>query len=129
MNCQYHDIVSINEYLHLNNSRPNLFLIHFNVRSLQKKFDKLTNYIMKKLPDIIAITETKLAKNQIVVNIDIEGCNFIHSDSSSRAGGFGLYIKDSLTFTLKEELDLNINSVENILIQVETYDNKKPVLV
>ena len=57
---------------------------------------------MKKSPDIIAITETKLAKNKIVVNIDIEGYNFIHSDSSSRAGGVGLYIKDSLTFILKK---------------------------
>ena len=125
LNCQYHDIVSINEYLDLNINRPNLFLIHFNVRSLQKNLDKLTNYIlqMKKLPDIIAITETKLTKNQIVVNINIEGYNFIHSDSSSRAGGVGLYIKDSLTFTLKEELDLNINSVENIWIQIETSDN------
>ena len=84
---------------------------------------------MKKLPDIIAITETKLAKNQIVVNIDIEGYNFIHSDSSSRAGGVGLYIKDSITFTLKEELDLNINSVENIWIQIETSDNKKPITI
>ena len=65
LNCHYHDIVSINEYLDLNINRPNLFLIHFNVRSLQKNFDKLTNYIlqMKKLPDVIAITETKLAKN------------------------------------------------------------------
>ena len=33
---------------------------------------------MKKLPDIIAITETKLTKNKIAVNIDIEGYNFIH---------------------------------------------------
>ena len=40
---------------------------------------------MKKLPDTIAITKTKLAKNQIVVNINIDGYNFIQSDSSSRA--------------------------------------------
>ena len=131
LNCHYHDIVSINEYLDLNINRPNLFLIHFNVRSLQKNLDKLTNYIlqMKKLPDIIAITETKLTKNHIVVNLDIEGYNFIHSDSSSRAGGVGFYIKDSLTFTLKEEIDLNINSVENIWIQIETSDNKKPITI
>ena len=46
LNCQYHNhyIVSINEYLDLNNSRLYLFLIHFNVRSLQKNFNKLTNY-------------------------------------------------------------------------------------
>ena len=84
---------------------------------------------MKKLPDIITITETKLTKNQIVANIDIEGYNFIHSDSSSKAGGVGLYIKDSLTFTLKEELDLNINSIENIWIQIETSGNKKPITI
>ena len=82
---------------------------------------------MKKLPDTTAITKTKLAKNQIVVNIDIEGYNFIHSDSSSKAGDVGLYIKDFLTFTLKEEIDLNINLVENIWIQIETSDNKKPI--
>ena len=34
---------------------------------------------MKKLSDIITITETKLSKNQIVVNIDIEGYNTIIS--------------------------------------------------
>ena len=71
----------------------------------------------------------QLAKYQFVVNIDIEGHNFIHSDSSSRAGGVGLYIKDSLTFTLKEELDLNTNSLENIWIQIEISDNKKPITI
>ena len=58
-----------------------------------------------------------------------EGDNFIHLDSSSRVGGVGLYIKDSLTFTLKEKLDLNINSVKNIWIQIETSDNKKPITI
>ena len=71
----------------------------------------------------------QLAKNQIVVNIDIEGYDFIHSDSSSRAGGLGLYIKDFLTFTLKEELDLNMNLVENIWIQIETSDNTKSIII
>ena len=59
----------------------------------------------------------QLAKNQIVVNIDIKRYNFIHSDSSSRARGVGLYIKGSLTFTLKEELDLNLYLNQVLLLK------------
>ena len=32
-------------------------------------------------------------------------------------------------FTIKEKLDININSVENIWIQIETSGNKKPITI
>ena len=62
LDCNYHDIASINN--HASNNYNDLLLMYFNTRSLQKNIDKLTHYILqlKKLPDIIAITETKLKK-------------------------------------------------------------------
>ena len=59
--------------------------MHFNTRNLQKNIDKLSHYILqlKKLPDIIAITETKLKKDELQTNIGINGYSFIHSDSDS----------------------------------------------
>ena len=52
-----------------------LFLIYFNIRSLQKNFDYLCNYLfeLKRSPDVIAVTETKLYDNAIHANIDIMG--------------------------------------------------------
>ena len=99
--------------------------MHFNTRSLQKNIDKLTHYILqlKKLPDIIAILETKLEKDELQTNIGINGYNFIHSDSNFQAGGIGLYIKNSISYKIIDELDLKLNFVENIWIEVETKKN------
>ena len=79
------------------------------------------------MPDIIAITETKLKKDELQTNIGINGYNFIHSDSDSQAGGVGLYIKNSIKYKIIDELDLNLNFAENIWIEFET--NKKLIVV
>ena len=51
----------------------------------------------------------------------------MHSDSDSQAGGVGLYIKNSITYKIIDELDLNLNFAKNIWIEVET--NKKSIVV
>ena len=63
------------------------------VRSIQKNFDQLSMILMElqKLPDIIALTETKLSPNQIPTNIDLEGYEFVRCDSLSKSGGVGFY--------------------------------------
>ena len=127
LDCNYHDIESINN--HASNNYNDLLLMRFNIKSLQKNIDKLTYYILQlqKLPNIIAITETKLKKYELQTNIVINGYNFILSDSDSQAGGVGSYIKNSITYKIIDELDLNLNFAENILIEVET--NKKSIVV
>ena len=47
-------------------------------------------------PLIICITETKL-KGIPVVNISLPGYVFIHENSSTNAGGIGIYISKNLT--------------------------------
>ena len=53
---------------------------------------------LQKLPDI-ALIETKLSPNQIPTNIDLEGCEFVRCDSSSKSGGVGFYIKKAVTLS------------------------------
>ena len=127
LDCHYHDIASFNN--HASNNYNDLLLMHFNTRSLQKNIDKLIHYILqlKNLPDIITITETKFKKGELQTNIGMNGYNFTHSDSDSQAGGVGLYIKDSITYKIIDELDLNLNFAENICIEVKT--NKKSIAV
>ena len=59
--CEY---VSCQQHYWFNHKKNNdLFLIHFNVCSLQKHIDQfLNNYLVgfKNQPDIVAISETKL---------------------------------------------------------------------
>ena len=59
-NSEYYDTSELNNKI---NSRKlkDLFMIHMNIRSLQKNFDALHTFLsnLYKMPDIIALTETK----------------------------------------------------------------------
>ena len=76
-----------------------LFLIHINVRSLQKNFDDLYQLISSfaKSPDIICISETRL-KAESIMKVDLPGYNFTDAITPTIAGGVSIYITNSLTF-------------------------------
>ena len=63
----------------------------------------LTTFLanISEMPDIIAISETKITNGQILVNVDINGYDFIHCDSTTKAGGVGIYIKKNVTLQTK----------------------------
>ena len=56
---------------------------------------KLANLLtqLKALPDVLAITKTKLKPDQVHTNINLEGYTFIHSDREKHSGGVGFYVK------------------------------------
>ena len=112
------DINSLNRTL----SKLDLLIMHFNVRRIQKNFDQLSMILteLQKLPDIIALTETKLSPNQIPTNIDQEGYEFVHCDSSSKSGGVGFYIKKAITYKLKRNINLDLANFEDLWIEVLT---------
>ena len=79
-----------------------LFLIHVNIRSIQKNIDNLTNCLfeLKQKPDLILLTETKLIKKRdIIVDISIPGYIFIHEDTTTSAGGVAMYIEVNINYS------------------------------
>ena len=84
--------------------KVSVFLIHFNIRCLQKHIDELNSVLasFKNQPEIVAISETKIIERKINRNIDLDGYNFIQCDSVTRAGGVGLYIKNTLAYKIHE---------------------------
>ena len=92
-----------NKSLH---ASPNdFFLLHFNVRSLSKNKDKIDEFLhdFERLPDLVAISETKLNENSIgTSNISIPNYCFLRNDSPSNAGGVGIYIKESFKFRIRK---------------------------
>jgi len=86
--------------------KDNLYVIHFNVRSLSRNLNKFEEFLndMSRLPDAIAISETKLSSNSST-NINIFNYDFVHNDSPTCVG---VYIKDLLQFRLQNDLSLNL---------------------
>ena len=74
---------------------------------------------MIKQPDIIAITETKIKKENLGFNVALENYDFVHSDSPTNAGGVGLYIKKSIKHHLKCKISLNCRAVEDVWIEMK----------
>ena len=125
--CVYHDITSLNNVVNLKTDK--LFILHFNVRSLQKNIDKLITLLatFSEAPYIIAISETKRTYGQPLVNVDITGYDFIHRVSITKAGGVGFYIKQNLFYKQKSDISINSNFVENMWIEVKT--NNGPLVI
>lgn len=121
-NIKYDEYFSPNKLSDLTASLQNndFYLVHFNVRSLSKNLDKIEEFLcdMARLPDAIAVSETKLNSNSSA-NISIPNYNFLRYDSPSCAGGVGLYIKDTLQFHVRHDLSLNLPQCEDLWLEIK----------
>ena len=125
--CEYVDSQNHNW---LNNKKiGDLFMIHFNLRSLRKNIDKLSDYLagFKNQPEIVAISETKLREGYINRNIELEVYTFLHSDSRTQAGGVGIYIENSLHYSINQCTKICLAKAEHLWVDFST--NQRPVTV
>ena len=84
-NCVYHNQTSLKN---LAISTKGLFIMHFNIRSLQRNFDSFAYYLseLERPPDVIAISETKITKNALHLNINSHDYSFLHCDCETKLG-------------------------------------------
>ena len=85
---------------------------------LNKNFDKLEDLLTRlgKLPDVIAITETKLSSK---LSSFLQGYKFEQSNSKTLAGGVGLFIRDSLDYQIINDYLLNVEDCEELWAKVK----------
>ena len=93
-------------------SSKGLSIFSCNMRSLPKNLCLLNDILItvKELPSIITISETRLRDNN-VYNISITGYEFISKASKTNAGGFGMYVKDTLNFIKRPDLEITLGPV------------------
>ena len=110
-----------------NSNSQSLFSIHCNMRSLSKNLSVLHDLLnsFHKLPDIIAVTETKLS-SESTVNVDIANYSFLHIDSPTNAGGTGLYLKNTLKNIPRPDIKIDIPLVESCWAEIESFPKHKP---
>lgn len=88
------------------NDHKSLALAHINIRSLQKNFDDMHDFITAwtKAPDIVCVSETRL-KHEPLINVSLPGYNFEHVDSKSKAGGVAIYISTKFRYEINQNID------------------------
>ena len=104
-------------------------MIHLNMRSLSKNLQLLEDLLLtfKSLPEIIAISETKL-RNQNIYNINIPGYSFLNTNSQTSAGGVGLYVLNGLKFIRRHDLEYSTDEFESCWIEITKKKQKSIVI-
>ena len=75
-----------------------------------------------KLPEIIAISEIKLHSE---FKVQLQGYTFIQNNSSTNAGGVGMFIKETLSFQFLNKYQLHRKGCEDLWITVNINNTKK----
>ena len=101
--------------------------MHFNLRSLIKNKPKVQTFLVQLsiLPEVIAVTETKLNLKSDLLQTDLENYQFAHKYSTSNAGGVGLYVRNDLNFVLKPAMSVESEDSESLFIEISSKPSKK----
>ena len=76
--------------------------------------------------DIICITETRLHDQTPLVDINIDGYDFLHTETMSQNGGAALYIRSHFEYEKINDLSVSIKDIcEIIFIEIKGKNNKK----
>ena len=124
LSCKNYDINSFNELLSSTYEiNDKLFVMHLNTCSLTANFTKLEQLlaVSNKVPDIIAISETRLNDSSNMNCIQLPGYSFRFKHSvtgSSCFGGVGLYIRENLNYKELPNLSFDFDGCETYFIEV-----------
>lgn len=103
-----------------------LHIIHINSRSLISKLEEIKILAFKTKAAIICVTETWLDDSVAEPEIEIKGYQVIRKDRNRKGGGVCLYIKTSLAFNQRN--DLEIEELEAIWCEI-LLPKTKPIVV
>ena len=115
--CRYYET---NANLPISLKTKKLFLMHINIRSVNKNFALMNHELLNSLamlPDLICLSKTKL-KNHPLTNVSIPGyAPLITVDSDTNAGGVGAYVSENFSATVLGKNLLQSNC-EDLWLQI-----------
>ena len=125
---EYYEISKLNKLLDSSYISRNCFsTFHCNIRSLPKNLLILEDwlYSLKKSPDVLVISETKLSSKSII-NMDILQYHFFHSDSETAAA---LYISNKLKAIPSADIKFTMPLVESCWAEIIANNNKPNIII
>ena len=112
-------------------SKRKFTMIHLNIASLQRHIDELRSFLtlLNHPFDIIAITETRLHAQATLVDVNIDGYDFIHKETSTQNGGVALFIKSCHEFEPLNHFSVSLENIcETVFVEVKDKSKKKIVI-
>ena len=112
---------------YLAKDRSELVIFHNNVRSLNGNFETISDIFQncnKKLPDILAVSETRLSSESTIPQIPgyvFEGVNA--TITQNHMGGVGMYLSDRIDYSIRDDLSLNHRGSEDLWINLKLQNN------
>ena len=113
--CPY-GIYALVGRIQLNSVESGFKIAGLNINSLTKHIDELRILLADCSIDILSIKETKLDDSVTSFEVQITGYEFICRDRNRQGGGVGFYIKTSINFAVRS--DLNVLNLENLCIEI-----------
>ena len=95
-------------------SDGDITLICINIETLPGNFNGLHTLLslLEFEPDIIGLSETKITtKVNSYYNPHLDGYTYRQSISSTRSGSVGVFIKNTLVFNMRDDLDITVPGV------------------
>lgn len=117
--------------LNTKNINNGLSFLHLNIRSLLKNVSLLEELMIsyKITPNIIGVCETKLNENINLDPILLNNYTFHFKNSMSKAGGVGIYIKNSIIHTLRTDLNFTSANYESVWLELSIGAHNEKILV
>ena len=112
-------------------SRVNqLKILHLNTQSMLSTFDELLVTIKEFPLDIIAMSETWLKNNPYLLNyVTIPGYSLLFRNRDIRGGGVGVYIKETLKFKRRSDVEKIEPELEHIWLEIDGRNKHSKLLL
>ena len=127
VNCSYLDPSELGDH-HLAHHKASEFTIfHNNIRSISKNFNEIETDLFvncNQYPDLMAFTDTQLiegADAPVVEGYIFEGV----PSPTGRAGGVGLYLSNSIEYSVTSEYSLNEFKCEDLWLKLKVDSNSR----
>ena len=126
--CDLKEALLVNNCYHSSN-KP-FFIIHINIRSLQKNFHQLENllYDFNSAPDLIALSET-WHDNSSFFKPKLPNYDFVCCTSScNRAGGVAIFLRNCFNLQVRNDIKLITDKCEDIWVEVKGHGKKSMII-
>ena len=117
---QFQNIAACNYYhqdspLFASKPSNSLFILHINIRSINKNFPSFYDLIqsLPNHPDIICISETWIT-HQPITNVSLPGYEFIYYPTKKKAGGVAMYVSTIYQFEITDIFNIDCDDCENL---------------
>jgi hypothetical protein len=131
----YHTVDTFNEYIHTSDTDDVLSLsyLHLNIRSIPKNFDSLLTFLdtLHFSFSFIGISETWFNESTRAL-YDLDKYNQLAVyRTDKRGGGVSLFIKTSIKYTVRDDLNIFEDDAESIFIEVDKsiFDTDRNIVV